>query len=632
MLKTGLSSIRLGPFQCLGWRRLSNNNIPPSQPSSTSSLQIIKQLFPYIIPRGRGREKWRITVGFGLLLTGKLVNIQVPYIFKLLIDKLDESHRLGELVSDVNIINIAGTILLGYTAARISASLSSELKNVIFSRMAQAAQRQVAETIFCHLHTLDHSFHNQRNTGALSRTIDRGVKGINFLSTSIMFNILPTMVEIMLVGGALAWQFGPNYAMVTGGAIAAFVAFTLKVSAWRTRFRKQMNNAENEASALAFDSLQHHETVKLFTNEGWEAQRYATSLQSYEGAAQRTATSLAFLNVGQQTIFSIALGGIMWMAAQGIIKGTGGTIGDLVLVNGLVFQLSIPLNFLGMMYRELRQSLVDIEALFKLFQIKTRIKDTPASAHKALVVDKGEIVFENVNLTFDGRSILRNINLTIPAGKRVALVGPSGSGKSSLAKLLLRYDDPEGGDILIDGQPINSVSLTSLRQAVGMVPQEVALFNRTIRENILYARPAATEGQLIRACKLARLDDLITRLPQGWDTRVGERGVMLSGGERQRVALARLLLRNPPIIVLDEATSALDTRSETFILEAIRQASETRTCLFIAHRLSTICDADLIYVLKDGIVVEKGRHQELLELGELYWDLWNAHLKEEQSQ
>lgn len=548
------------------------------------------------------------------------------------VDRLDASAHLAEGLlgphpPDLNMLTVSGTILLGYTAARIGASLTSELKSVFFSQISQAAQRHVAAKTFLHLHALDHSFHGRSSTGSLARTIDRGVKGINFMSTAIMFNIVPTLLEIGLVCGVLTVQFGPVYVAVAVGTVLGYAAFTLKITMWRTRFRRQMNTAENEASSLAFDSLLHHETVKLFTSELSEAEKYKLSLQSYEFAARKTATSLAILNIGQQAIFSVSLGAIMYLVAQSILSGTA-TIGDMVLVNGLVFQLSLPLNFLGSVYRELRQSLIDIEALFSLISLQPKIQE---SSSKVLVVKEGRVLFDNVSVSFEGRPVLKKITLEIPPAKRVALVGPSGSGKSTLLKLMLRFIDPDSGKVIVDGQPVSSVSLKSLRTAIGMVPQDISLLNRTIRENLCYGRPGASQESIEETCKQVCLDELIAKLPQGYNSRVGERGVLLSGGEKQRLGLARVLLREPQIIIFDEATSALDTRTEKLVLDAVKKITRKNTCLFIAHRLSTISDVDMIVVLKDGEIVEQGGHQELLSRGGVYWDLWMAQLREKKS-
>lgn len=592
--------------------------------------RMLGEMRKYMWPREQQTPAARLRMlgGFGLLLGGKLLNIQVPYIFKRVIETLDVPPELA----DLNVLSAAGTILLGYTAARIGASISSEVKNVIFSRISHASQRNAAANTFLHLHRLEHAFHGRTNTGVLSRTIERGMKGINFMSTAILFNIVPTIVEIGLVCGVLSWQFGPLYSLLAAGTMVSYAAFTLRVTSWRTRFRRAMNAAENEAATLAFDSLQHHETVKLFGAARREAAVYEGRLREYELAARKTAASLAFLNIGQQAIFSVALGGIMYLAARGVLAGTA-TIGDLVLVNGLVFQLSLPLNFLGSVYRELRQSMVDIEALWRLHRTTPQVQDR---SDRPLAIGSGggggpTVTFDQVSLAYDGRPVLRDVSLSIPAGAKVALVGPSGSGKSTLAKLILRFVDPAQGRVLVDGQPVDAVTLASLREAVGMVPQDVSMLNRTIRDNIAYAKPHATDAEILQACREARLDELIARLPAGLDTRVGERGVLLSGGERQRVALARLALKQPPIMIFDEATSALDTRTEAHLMEAVdRLRARTRaTCIFIAHRLSAIRDADHIFVLKEGQLVEQGTHASLLAGKGVYWDLWMAHLKEE---
>lgn len=597
--------------------------------------QMLRQLAPYLWPVEESTltGRLRLATGFALLLTGKVLTIQVPYIFKMAIDRLEAIGVINEvtlqqstqILNETNALTATGTILLGYTAARIGASMANELKNVVFARISQGAQRSIAAHTFRHLHTLESTFHAHTSPAVLSRTVERGMQGINFLSTALLFNILPTVVEISLVCGLLTWHFGPSYAAVAVGTMITYATWTLKITTWRTRFRRMMNGAETEAAAVAFDALQHQETVKLFNRAPWEAQRYNAKLLDYQMAAQKTAASLAVLNIGQQTIFSVALGAIMFLSAKSIIHGTA-TIGDMVLVNGLVFQLSLPLNFLGSVYRELKQSLVDIEALFTLLRTRPQIVD---GGDQRLQIGNGQVSFENVTLEYEGRKILDSVSLELPARKKIAFVGTSGSGKSSLAKLLLRLADPTQGRVLIDGQPITSVSLESLREAVGMVSQDVSLFNRTMEENIIYScHTSPTNADIQQACRLVQLDDLIARLPAGLQTRVGERGVLLSGGEKQRLALARLALSRPRIMILDEATSALDNRTESRILTAIDEFCRNSTCIMIAHRLSTIRDADLIVVLKDGKVVEHGTHERLLEAREAYWDLWIAHLRE----
>lgn len=498
---------------------------------------------------------------------------------------------------------------------------------MIFSRVSQAAQRNVALATFEHLHSLDHSFFTRTNTGGLSKAIDRGLKGINFMFVATVFNIVPTIVEIGLVCGLLAWQYGPAYMGVAGGTLVAYAAYTLKVTSWRTKFRKEMNKAETLASIRAHDSLIHQEAVKQFCNEPYEAKQYNEALKSYESSAQETAKSLALLNIGQQAIFTAALGGMMALTASRILDGSA-TIGDLVMVNGLIFQLSLPLNFLGSVYRELRQALIDVESLFGLQSIQSKILQLPSPAPFKITPENAEIRFENVRFAYQegGRPILENLSFMIPAGAKVAIVGPSGSGKSTVGKLLFRFYEPTFGQIKIGGHCISEVGIKDLRRSIGLIPQDPAIFNRSIAYNIAYSCPDASLEDIKRVADLARISPLIEKLPLGYDTEVGERGVTLSGGERQRLALARTLLRPSPILLLDEATSALDTRTEAEILQSIEEIRKEykQTLLIIAHRLSTISDADLILVLKDGALAEYGTHEELLKAKSVYHDLWLA--------
>lgn len=553
-------------------------------------------------------------------------------------DKLDklnhetiDSSIVGDALtaaSNANIVTLAGTILLGYTAARIGSSVSNEIKNALFSLISQTSQRHLALETFKHLHRLEPDFHNKTNAGYLGKTIDRGVRGVNFLSMALMFNIVPTALEMSLVCGVLSWSFSPLYAAVAATTMGSYIAFTLKVTSWRTRFRRDMNSAENEAATLVYDSLLHQETVKLFTTESKEAQMYEKCLLEYEHSARKTASSLAFINIGQQAIFSSGLGLIMFLAARDVISGCG-TVGDLVLVNGLLFQLAIPLNFLGNIYREIRQSLVDMEALMRLLGRRPKIEDKPEA--KPLLVTDGSIRFENVSMSYDGnRKVLKNVSFMIPGKAKVAFVGPSGSGKSTLLRLLVRTSEPSDGKIFVDGQCVENVTLGSLRRAIGVVPQDAGLLNRSIRDNILYGSNESVDGlQLNTVLRKARLDCLVSNLTNGLESQVGERGVMLSGGEKQRISLARMLARNPEIMIFDEATSALDLRTEQEILDAIREYGQDKTCIYIAHRLSIVMDADLIVVFKDGEVAEIGKHAELLGGRGVYWDLWMTHLRQE---
>lgn len=561
--------------------------------------------------------------------------MQVPILFKQIVDRFSEtSPGAAELLaagSANGVFSVAGTVLFGYVAARLGSSLFSELRNVVFATVAQSTIRRAAVSVFAHLLRLDHSFHARANPGGLSRVIDRGIKGISFSFTALLFNIVPTAVEIGLVCGVMTWHFGAAYAVVTGGTMAAYAIFTSGITSWRTRFRRSMNAAETEASTRAYDSLLHHETVKNFRKETWETEAYSASLRKYESAALDTTNSLFLLNFGQQAILSGALTLVMWMAGGGILRGVA-TVGDLVMVNALIFQLSLPLNFLGSVYREMRQSFVDMEALFALKRMSPIIADT--SAARPLRVSTGSVELRNVSFSYgpERESVLQRVSLTIPGGRKVAFVGTSGSGKSTLARLLLRHVDPQSGAVLIDGQPIAHVTLDSLRDAVGIVSQDTVLFNRSLRFNIAYGASrddpeSVSTDEIVSVARTAALHDTITaRFPDAYETKVGERGVMLSGGERQRVAIARLLLRRPPIMIFDEATSALDTQTEHAILAALRSATESKpTMIFIAHRLTTIMDADVIYVLDGGHIVQCGTHATLLENhAGLYHRLWNA--------
>lgn len=500
-----------------------------------------------------------------------------------------------------------------------------ELRNAVFASVSQGAIRKVAANVFEHLLRLDLNFHLARQTGGLTRAIDRGTKGISFLLTSMVFHIIPTALEISLVCGLLTYNFGWKFAVLTLGTMAAYSWFTISTTAWRTKFRKQANAADNKGATVAVDSLINYEAVKYFNNEAYEAGRYDSALKNYQDASIKVSTSLAYLNVGQNLIFSTALTGMMYMAAQGVAAGTM-TVGDLVLVNQLVFQLSVPLNFLGSVYRELRQSLLDMETLFNLQKVNVAIKESP-DAQPLLLSRGGEITFENVSFGYrPDRPILSGLNLTIPAGKKVAIVGPSGCGKSTILRLLFRFYDVQGGRITIDGQDIREVSLESLRKSIGVVPQDTPLFNDTIGHNIRYGKINSPQDRVVAAAKRARVHEIIERLPDGYNTMVGERGMMISGGEKQRLAVSRLILKDPPLLFFDEATSALDTHTEQTLLHNINSIlkEKRRTSVFIAHRLRTIYDSDIIIVLKDGRVAEQGTHEKLVDSDGIYSELWSA--------
>lgn len=522
-------------------------------------------------------------------------------------------------------MTVAGTAIFAYGATRIGSVLFQELRNAVFASVAQKAIRRVAGNVFEHLLRLDLNFHLTRQTGGLTRAIDRGTKGISFLLTSMVFHIIPTALEISLVCGILTYQYGAKFALITTATMVAYSAFTITTTSWRTRFRKQANAADNKGATVAVDSLINYEAVKYFNNEKYEVGRYDTALKDYQDASIKVATSLSYLNIGQNLIFSSALTAMMFMAAQGVAAGTL-TVGDLVMVNQLVFQLSVPLNFLGSVYRELRQSLLDMETLFNLQKVNVAIKEAP-NAPALDLARGGEIRFENVSFSYrPDRPILRNMDLTIPAGKKVAIVGPSGCGKSTLLRLLFRSYDMQSGRITIDGQDIKDVNLESLRKSIGVVPQDTPLFNDTIGHNIRYGRIDASDEEVRAAAQRARVHDIIATLPDGYQTMVGERGMMISGGEKQRLAVSRLILKDPPLLFFDEATSALDTHTEQSLLAEINGIirEKARTSVFVAHRLRTIYDSDVIIVLSEGRVAEQGTHDDLIAKAGLYAELWSA--------
>jgi ATP-binding cassette subfamily B (MDR/TAP) protein 7 len=586
-----------------------------------ADFAIMKEMMQYLWPKGEFGTKLRVSSALALLVVAKILNVQVPYYFKSIVD----SMNIDFLAVGGTAWTVAGSMIVAYGVTRIGSALFQELRNAVFASVAQKGIRNVARNVFNHLLRLDLNFHLSRQTGGLTRALDRGTKGINFLLTSMLFHIFPTILEISLVCGLLTYNYGLQFAAITAATMIAYTAFTITTTSWRTKFRKQANAADNQGATVAVDTLINYEAVKYFNNEKFEVGRYDQALKKYEDASIKVTTSLAFLNTGQNVIFSGALAAMMYMAAQGVATGQL-TVGDLVMVNQLVFQLSVPLNFLGSVYRELRQSLLDMETLFNLSKVNVNVKELPNA--KPLVLRKGgEITFQNVNFGYlTDRPILKNLNLTIPAGKKVAIVGPSGCGKSTLLRLLFRFYDVQSGKVLIDGQDIREVSLDSLREAIGVVPQDTPLFNNTIEHNIRYGKMTASSEDVKKAAQRARIHDLIERLPQGYGTMVGERGMMISGGEKQRLAVARLILKDPPLLFFDEATSALDTYTEQTILQNINSIlkEKARTSVFVAHRLRTIYDSDIIFVLNDGEVAESGTHVELLEQKGVYASLWDA--------
>lgn len=596
-----------------------------AQEQRKADWAIIKEMSQYLWPKDSFNTKLRVGLAVGLLVGAKVLNVQVPFYFKGIVDamNIDIGSTGGTAMT------VAGTMIFAYGATRIGATIFQELRNAVFASVAQKAIRKVACDVFDHLLRLDLNFHLTKQTGGLTRAIDRGTKGISFLLTSMVFHVIPTALEITMVCGILTYQYGGSFAAITTLTMATYTAFTIWTTAWRTKFRRQTNAADNKASTVAVDSLINYEAVKYFNNEKFEIARYDKALAQYEKSSIKVATSLALLNSGQNIIFSTALTAMMYLGATGIAQGSL-TVGDLVMINQLVFQLSVPLNFLGSVYRELRQSLLDMETLFSLQKVNVTITSPPNAPPLALPKG-GEIRFENVTFGYrPDRPILRNLDLTIPAGKKVAIVGPSGCGKSTLLRLLFRYYDVQHGRVLIDDQDIRAVQLDSLRRAIGVVPQDTPLFNDTVGHNIRYGNIEAPQERVEAAARRARVHDIIASWPQGYETKVGERGLMISGGEKQRLAVSRLLLKDPPLLFFDEATSALDTHTEQALMQNINSIlkEKGRTSVFVAHRLRTIHDADLIVVLKDGGVAESGSHKELVDRGGVYSELWSGKLNE----
>lgn len=591
---------------------------------STSELKMLKSLLVTIWPKNKPSFKLRVIFALSLLIASKLLNVEVPFFFKKIIDEMnvDWNDQLGTVGT------VIGTLIIAYGGARFGAVLFGELRNAVFASVAQTAIKRVAHNTFVHLLNMDLNFHLSRQTGGLTRAIDRGTKGISYVLNAMVFHIIPISFEISMVCGILIYNYGLSFAAVTLATMLSYSVFTIKTTAWRTGFRRQANNADNQAATVALDSLLNYESVKYFNNEGFQASKYNTALTNYQNASVKVATSLAYLNAGQNFIFTSALTAMMYMGCNGVATGSL-TVGDLVLINQLVFQLSVPLSFLGSVYRELKQSLLDMENLFQLQNHEIKIKD--ASNAKPLLLNStgvpGEIKFENVTFGYHpDRPILQNASFTIPAGEKIAIVGPSGSGKSTILRLIFRFYDVESGKIFIDGQDISKVTVESLRRSIGIVPQDTPLFNDTILENIRYGRLDATDKEIHEMIDKVQLTKLIEDSPNGVNTIVGERGMMISGGEKQRLAIARLLLKRAPITLFDEATSALDTHTEQSLLRTIRKVltKKANTHIAIAHRLRTIADADKIIVLNKGQVQEEGTHHNLLQNpNSLYSQLWN---------
>jgi len=586
---------------------------PPTAPQGT--WPVIRTLLPYLLA-----YRIRIVVALCAMLLAKVANVGVPVVLKEIVDGL-ANPSTAMLALPVGLI-------VGYGLMRLAATFFNELREVVFARVTQGAVRDISLRVFRHLHSLSMRFHLERQTGGLTRDIERGSRGVGTLVNFTLYSVVPTLVEVLLVTGWLAYHYEPIFALITLTALVAYVAFTILVTEWRTHFRREMNELDSRANARAIDSLINYETVKYFNNEAFEAARYDKSLLNWQEAAIRSQTSLSVLNVGQSLIIAVAVTLMVWQAVAGVQAGTM-TLGDLVLVNAFLIQLYIPLNFLGVLYREIKQSVVDMERLFALLAQNREVADRPEA--QALVVAQGEVAFHSVLFAYDARRpIFDGLSIRLPAGRTTAVVGSSGAGKSTLSRLLYRFYDPDAGRILIDGQPIDTVTQASLRKAIGIVPQDTVLFNDTLAYNIRYGRPDAAPEEVVEAARAAHLGALIDKLPDGLETMVGERGLKLSGGEKQRVAIARALLKRPSIMVFDEATSSLDSESERVIQQEIREVSQGRTTLVIAHRLSTIVDADQILVLEQGRLVEQGRHGELIARGGRYAELWELQARQAQ--
>ena len=570
-------------------------------------------MLPYLWPRGRTGLKTRVVIAMAFLAAAKLTTVYIPFLYKAAVDALTQEG--------VAIVTVPLFVIIGYGLARVMSQAFGELRDAVFARVAQHALRSIALNTFHHLHRLSMRFHLERQTGGLSRSIERGTRGIDFLLRFMLFNVLPTLFEIGLVCGILLVQYNFWFAAITFLSVSGYITFTLLFTEWRIKYRREMNSSENEANTKAIDSLLNFETVKYFGNETHEEERFDLSLARYQKAAVKSQVTLSGLNIGQGFIIAAGLIGVMLLAAIGVRDGTM-TIGDFVLVNTFLIQLYLPLGFLGFVYREIKQSLVDMEAMFKLFTVEKEIEDPPDAT--VLNATRGEVEFDHVNFMYEAdREILRDVSFTVPAGRTVAIVGPSGAGKSTISRLLFRFYDVTDGAIRIDGQDIRDVTQDSCRSAIGIVPQDTVLFNDTIGYNIRYGRPDATDGEVEDAAHLAHIHEFVSRLPLGYQTIVGERGLKLSGGEKQRVAIARTILKKPSILLFDEATSALDSHTEKEIQASIREVSVDRTTLIIAHRLSTVVDADEILVLDEGRVVERGSHNVLLGLDGLYAAMWH---------
>jgi ATP-binding cassette subfamily B protein len=585
----------------------------------TGHLTVLRELAPYVWPKGRPDLRRRVVFAMLALIVAKLITLAVPIAYKQVVDLLT-GDASGKEISAVGLAAIPAFLIIAYGVGRVMMVVFAQFRDVWFTVVAQHAVRALANRTFRHLHELSLRFHLERRTGGLNRVIERGVTGVDTIVRMAVLNSIPTAVELLMISGLVAYYFGWIYVVVVLATVVLYVVYTFWASERRIIIRRDMNESDTEAHAKAVDSLLNYETVKYFGNEEHESRRFDASMARYEKAAIRTYTSLGVLNTGQAVIFTAGMVICMLLAARDVEAGAL-TVGGFVMINAILMQLYLPLNFMGMVYREIKQGLIDIETMFALLHEKPEIVDrrgaTPLDARR------GEISFRNVNFAYDPeRAILKNVSFDVPAGKMVAIVGPSGAGKSTISRILFRFYDLTSGSVTIDGQDIRDVTQASLRAAIGMVPQDTVLFNDTILYNIRYGRPGATDAEVRAAAKLAQIDDFIMTLPLGYDSLVGERGLKLSGGEKQRVAIARTILKSPPILMLDEATSALDSHTEKEIQDALERVARERTSLVIAHRLSTVVHADNIIVLDQGEIVEQGTHLELLAKGGLYASLW----------